>query len=313
MKCRACYNHDGNLRQTSHGAETRKLFYKIEFIRQSMEIFKDLSVEIFGGEPFVSKEELYFLLEYLFKKNIPVFIVTNGILLNEKTVKRIAKYGNLLLLVSFHSYRERGYNLYTNSKGNYPILAKNLKLLVKYNIDFKLTTALMRLNENYIVDQISFFKESFNRPVYLSFINPTFNNTDWLKLQIMAPAQIQETLLSIRKNHPDVLSDIDMEYVFDYYDGRCKGQPCDFMSKNLILNNNGVLNLCFIGDTLPFDFFELPDLSSYMEYIYPKNRELQTSNFCKNNSCQILQVTCREKFVPRYSTAGEKETNLCKH
>lgn len=100
---------------------------------------------ILGGEPFIRKD----LFDILKKHNDTYFqIYTNGTLLDEEKVKKLAKLGNAMPVLSIEGSEEQ--TDWRRGKGVYKKVIKAMKLLKKHKVPFGFSTAVTSKNADYV-------------------------------------------------------------------------------------------------------------------------------------------------------------------
>jgi len=95
---------------------------------------------LFGGEPFMNKETLFFVLDYLLEKNnegrdVLATITTNGSLLSSDIVKKLVKYRPIISMqVSFDGDPEtqNKHRKFNGGHDSYDIIAPKIKYLLMH-------------------------------------------------------------------------------------------------------------------------------------------------------------------------------------
>jgi len=123
-----------------------------------------------GGEPLLRKDILS-IVDTLSKKGFEIILTTNGILLNEKNVRKLIKYKNLHMNVSLDTLDK---DLYKKIRGvdALDLVLKNLKSLKRMYPDYPLrvTMTVSKINYKEVDKIIEFCKEN---KIYFS-ANPYF-------------------------------------------------------------------------------------------------------------------------------------------
>lgn len=86
-------------------------------------------IELSGGEPLTNKD-IFKMLKYSNKKQIPVLMATNCILLDEKACKKLLDNPPFELLVSFESPDKDTYEM-IRKNAKYDVFMENIKRLIK--------------------------------------------------------------------------------------------------------------------------------------------------------------------------------------
>jgi len=122
-----------------------------------------------GGEPLMHPQFEY-LLDLTHSLRIKQILITNGLLLTESIMEKIAKYNvNLILSVDGHSK-----NIYEKLRvnGNYDVLTENIKILNKYRKQYNskgfLRIYYIVINENYkyLPDMLEFIEKNNIKEIF---------------------------------------------------------------------------------------------------------------------------------------------------
>lgn len=112
---------------------------------------------IIGGEPFM-KPELFEILDYLREKKIPIWLSTNGTLINDEGINKLFRNDNIIGIdISIDGTREL-HNSIRGSNRAFDVTTRNIKLL---NEKFPVSVVVVILEENlnYLTDIIYVIKE----------------------------------------------------------------------------------------------------------------------------------------------------------
>lgn len=158
LECFHCYNESSNRK---HEELSRRDLSR--FLKQAdkMGVF---NIFLTGGEPFVRKDLIDILYE-INDLNMEIGILTNGVLLNEDSIKKLSKIKPKFLAVSLESLNEEKYGI-IRKISNKKVIGNILKMKDQ-GINVKINTVLFNgLNDSYadIKSLLLFLKENgFNR------------------------------------------------------------------------------------------------------------------------------------------------------
>lgn len=171
LKCIHCYNEsDFSIRYGE-----KKLTLK-DWERVIKEAF-DMGwrkVQFIGGEPFLKKETLFKLIRKA--KEIgyeEVVIFSNGTLLNEKIIQRLANL-NIGVSISFYDKDPRIHDRITGKNGSFSRTLVNLRSLKKAKVATKISITVTKLNEKNLFNTIDFLKNKTGiEAIQYDLVRPT--------------------------------------------------------------------------------------------------------------------------------------------
>ncbi len=202
LRCIQCFSSSGELQAPEL---TTKDIYKLFDDMQKNGTFY---ICLGGGEPF-TREDLFDILKYGKKKQLAVSIVTNGLLLNEKVLKKLNTLDVDYLWVSFEGLKENHEKL--RGPGTFDRTIKALEMIKKYykgrtalrmsinKYNIKECADLLKIAEKYHIDLIRFTpllsfgraKDKdlvINQDQYIEFLN-IMKNLKSKKVTIVYPNQ----------------------------------------------------------------------------------------------------------------------------
>ncbi len=155
LKCYGCY---------ARGRQGELPLGILEKILTEQEKLGIFSVYLTGGEPFMRKD----LWQIFQKYPRTVFTVyTNGTLLGEKEVEKIAQLGNIRLMISLEGSRD--FTEKRRGKGVYQKVMKLLKLCQKANIFYGLSVTVAKENFKYVASKDFLKKMSNWKPLLVNY------------------------------------------------------------------------------------------------------------------------------------------------
>lgn len=228
LKCSYCAaGGDGTYGESINKLSIEKTFPQIKFLVEKLELNSSFSIAFVGGEPLLQPEIIYDLYNYVIdiclNKNItPIFkIVTNGTLINEKTIPFLRKM-KVYLLISLDGTKEVNDAVRPSKSGESPtdLILKGLQLLSEdkgkiqsigiTSVFSSLNTDLLnnyifftKLNPDWIEFNFDYSEKSTNlQKVYLS---------EMTEVAKVAWANGKETSLRKIKNFDEVFTRLDTQ------------------------------------------------------------------------------------------------------
>lgn len=101
-------------------------------------------ITISGGEPFL-RSDLWRIIEEIKSRRIPFSVYTNGTLLNDKRIRRLAEYNIKTISVSLDGATAETHNFVQNAKTFDKVLAA-IKSLQDYDVKVQVLFTLMKVN-----------------------------------------------------------------------------------------------------------------------------------------------------------------------
>jgi len=100
---------------------------------------------ITGGEPFLRPDVLE-IVRYARKKGLLAVLYTNGTLLTQEIVEKLAEFPPFYLEITLYGMSQETYETVTGIPGSYARCMRGIDLLKQYRVPFKLKTVVMTLN-----------------------------------------------------------------------------------------------------------------------------------------------------------------------
>lgn len=145
MRCIHCY--EGQTHKVSKRTLTLNEWKKII---DQLKILNIKRVIVIGGEPCIH-ENIYEILEYLGKKEIPTTLFTNASLLNNKIIDLLVR-NDMEIKISLYGPNSEVHDKITKVKGSFNVLIKNIELLKEKGIVPTIAITLMKENEDYYLE-----------------------------------------------------------------------------------------------------------------------------------------------------------------
>lgn len=150
MSCPYCYNDSGIIKEKDLNQD--------EWLSITNRLVAEggvFQVIFSGGEPLLRKQDILKMLE-IFDKDGTVFsLITNGVLLDEQLIKKLSSYTWLEIQISI-DFPDNRHDLVRNYKGAFSIIDKNLEILYKYKIPFRIATVVTKNNLSILNEMIDY-------------------------------------------------------------------------------------------------------------------------------------------------------------
>ncbi len=146
LRCIGCY-------AASHSHTLATLEYDIvkRILTEQRDIFGSAFVVVSGGEPFIYKSDGKTLMDVVEEFDDMLFhVYTNGTLLTEEVVKRMAKSGNITPVISVEGYESE--TDARRGKGIYKRILESMARLRKYGVAFGISVTATKNNIDLLLD-----------------------------------------------------------------------------------------------------------------------------------------------------------------
>ncbi|MBU7011088.1 MAG: radical SAM protein [Theionarchaea archaeon] len=151
LRCRHCYAEAGEKRP--HELTTKEFLSVIDQLSE-MGVFY---AEVTGGEPLL-REDIYEILSALKEKKIGVFLFTNGILLDSKTIQKLKEIEVDQVVVSLDGASASSHN-YLRGDHVFSRVVENIKELKKCGLKLRINTVIHQKNKHELVPLLNLLKE----------------------------------------------------------------------------------------------------------------------------------------------------------
>lgn len=141
-------------------------------------------VSLSGGEPLL-RNDLEEIISYAKAKGFEdIDLQTNGILMTEQRILSLEAAGLNKVFVSFHTHLPILYEKLIGEKDVFQLIVRNIKSLLKTNIEVVLNPVINQLTFKYLLDYGKFIAQNFPdiRSISLSVIQPHGRALKFVKL-----------------------------------------------------------------------------------------------------------------------------------
>lgn len=258
-----------------------------------------------GGEPLL-REDFLGIYEYAHKKGFIITLFTNGLLLDDKTIKFLVKHRPFLIEITLNGISESIYGEITGSKGSFGKILGVIHKLVGEKLPLTLKCNGLRQNKDEILRVKSFAESRLGKGRFKFdlFIYPRLNGD-------LTPCQyrlLPEEIVAIEN------SDLDMVHQRREELHRRKRirrsaeflYRCNNWQKNFYVNPYGRIQFCHLSQKYSTDLTQ----KSFREGFYKGFSKILNERFATRSKC----LTCSLRDICYYCPAraklemGEEET-----
>lgn len=152
LNCIHCIANAGS--KKSNELKKEEIFKVIDEAKEN----KAFNIGLTGGEPFL-REDIFEIIDYVYKSNIPLILTTNGTLLNEGIINRIKEKVSLVR-VSLDHFIPAKHDAFRGTEGVFEETVKTLHILLRYERFFQTTvlTVISKYNFKYILKIIDYLE-----------------------------------------------------------------------------------------------------------------------------------------------------------
>jgi len=239
---------------------------KLDLVRQFHAMNPKGSVTLAGGETMSKTEEFFSITKLCRSLNLETSSVTNGSLITDSNLERMITEGPLFLCVSLDSQYEKLHDYVRGVKGAYQHVTGTIKKLValreeKYPLSktkFYVNAVIFDENLEHWVDYIEFVRGELKADgVSFQMLSNTFYNQNpkgdyffdkhFIKDVPRAHAIIDHIVQKYSDDDFLLVSRNDFEWMKSYIENPnfVGEQVCGSHKKNLIINPDGNVQLCF--------------------------------------------------------------------
>lgn len=263
-----------------------------------------ISVNITGGEIFI-RDDCFDLLDQAFDLGYNINIETNGVLLQDKDIEKLKKYGSRLRV----AFSVDGLNKETHErirgKGTFDKTMNVLKNLSKSDVKVRANTVMQQFNKDQIPDMARYFVEELGvgfRLLPSILEQETKDSCNCIKLEVPY-ADIEHLLNSfmydfMRKHkEKDISLSVNIALVpFDIENFML----CPWGKNSLGISYDGTVSLCHNrSGNKAFVFGNLKEKSLKEIWI-----NSDVANFFKNYNCNKLKGVCAKCLAKKLCRGG---------
>lgn len=208
LRCSHCYQEET--------ADSELSFKEaVDFIEEVSETLKEWSdaydiifspsFNVTGGEPFLRKDFLD-IIEEITRKDIDVYVLSNGTLIDREKAKNLAETGVKGVQVSIEGPKD--IHDVIRGQGSFDLSLRGIENLLKSNMEVTLNVTLSNLNAVYIDDLISLALEAGVQRLGFSRLVPSGRGKQLLEQMIENEKlkSIYKSLLEVKMNGLEIVT-----------------------------------------------------------------------------------------------------------
>lgn len=244
FSCRYCYE---NAKDKKRIISNKTIDQLIEYLNRQKETFSSINVTLYGGEPLLSKERIFYLHNklQLLDKKIVYSMITNGYLLTLESYKELQKLPINKYQITIDGFQQN-HNKNRPHKhdiDSYSTILKNLSEIYNYcknsNIQSNITIRvdIDKCNEKSFVTFYKFICEKFskNYPIYSAFIE---NYSDKNDLDLLSKKDKIKFCLNNFENR--IYENRYLPHIYNR-----TNYCCATLSKSIVMDANGNVYKCW--------------------------------------------------------------------
>ncbi len=217
------------------------------------------NLTIGGGEPFMRKD-IVELITFASKNGILTNVITNGILINEKTVSQLEQSGLGRIAISLDGINPETNDVTRGIKGAFEKTVKTIDLLCKTKSRplVTVTTIIMKSNLNDLAEMVKWVeKKGVNGIVFqpLSANFATEYKQDWYKTNELWPdnyndvCRVLDELIEMKRRGTRIINSVsqleDMKRYFKNPNAPTEKRKCKVGVQSFCIAPNGDVQLCY--------------------------------------------------------------------
>jgi len=148
-KCPHCYQDNNN--------KTEIEFSLFKDIVDQLEHLGVFEITLTGGEIFLHTK-IWDILQYLTEKQIAIFLLTNGSLLDKEKIKKLKRYNIFQVDITIHSLNSKIHDDITGIPGSLKRTLKNIAILKKEGLNVRIKTLIFNKNQDSIIELMDYTK-----------------------------------------------------------------------------------------------------------------------------------------------------------
>ncbi|NMC35277.1 MAG: radical SAM protein, partial [Veillonellaceae bacterium] len=264
---------------------------------------------ITGGEPFLRPDVLE-IVQYAKKKGLLTVLYTNGTLLTQEIVEKLAEFPPLYLEITLYGMSQETYETVTGIPGSYARCMRGIELLKQHRVPFKLKTVVMTLNVHEFGAMQTFAENLGVRFRYDVNLNATLDHEKYPYQYRLSPADavgIEQSVVEGKNAHLDRKQ----------YTGYNPVDPavlyqCGAGSRTFHIDPYGQLSPCMLARWQSYDLRN----GSFQQgwSIFLKGVRIQkASNLSQCHTCQLrpLCTQCPAQGMLDHGGAMQPDSHLC--
>jgi uncharacterized protein len=177
LSCKYCYIEEGRDKQKLGLMSTETARKSIDLFSKLTEKSKKISITFYGGEPLLNPSTVYSAMRYIraleqkgsFKKPVVISLITNGILVNDETIKVLLETkSRVCVSIDGPAELHNGARVDTNGKGTFNRALYGYNMLKKAGVNPSISCTLNRYNVHHISELTKFIAKEL-KPSSMSF------------------------------------------------------------------------------------------------------------------------------------------------
>lgn len=295
----------------------------IKFVNNYISTIKEVSIVWYGGEPLLCQDIINNISSKLIalcnKNNVlyTSFIITNGYLINDNTVKFLLNnsiFGAQITLDGPRDIHNKRRLLKSNSENNFEKVVNSIKLLAQNNIAVSIRVNIDKTNLCYADDLLNFLKNNDMTNIFTYFAPVTDFTESCKSFSTTCYATHEYSEISIILQKKLVEKGFKSGFDSSLYP-LLKYNYCGAdQINNFVIDPNGFLYKCMseigtlsksIGDVKKYNFQNNKEFNRLLTYMTSSPFELDSCSKCKfipmcMGGCPLIRTTTNKSSCDRW-------------
>ena len=252
-KCLHCYNHWRHGNETINTHMTRET---IDYTILEMEKNGIFQVTLTGGEVFLRRKELFYMIEKLKAAKISCTINSNLTVFTEQDAQRLHSLGVTGILTSLCSFDSRRHDEITRHRGSFKKTMRGIAIALKAGITIAVSMVVTKSNVNDVRETGLFLKRSGVNQFFATKASPPLNAKNFEEFMISKEQLliVMNDLSELRDSHGLTVGILECYPLCSYKDQSfysfAAGRRCSAGITTCTISANGTIRPCSHSDEI---------------------------------------------------------------
>ena len=236
-----------------------------------------------GGEIFL-RPDFFEIYEHAMKKGFLLNLFTNGTMLTEKIVDRLAKLPPSNIEITLYGYSEETYEKVTGIPGSREKCYRGVDLLLSRNLPVKLKTVVMKTNQHDFMDMFEFAESRGVRFKWDTQINPNLDSS-------LTPCNVRLTpqeAVDLEFSVPSRAAEY-KKYFEEKQMRTSRLFACGAGSQTFHIDPYGKMSMCILLRDREYSLKEMSFRQIWDEAFPPMYRKMRSADH-QCNSCDLISL-----------------------
>lgn len=209
-------------------------------------------IQITGGEPLLRKDLFLFiekLNEYRKNRKLEIVLLSNGILLDEKNIRKLKKLRVDLIQVSLEGLQYK--NDLIRGRGSFQKIISSIKLLVKHGLKVAVSFTLTKYNASDVPALIELCEKLKVNCLGIRRAVPLGGGKKYLQKQLLSPLEVKKIYNYIEKKQNELSKRSGLKILRGCEEGIFYQENQNFNINNCGVVTRRILTILSNGDVVP--------------------------------------------------------------